>query len=74
MSVSAAAGLNELAGPVTKITASKKVFVYGMADRKVGGIELQTPDGNIPPVYPAELKKNLPEPFKSEPDGQDLVR
>ena len=54
---------------ITKVTASKKVFVYGMADRKVGGIELQTPDGNTPPVYPAELKRNLPEPFKSEPDG-----
>lgn len=54
---------------ITQVTASKKVFVYGMADRKVGGIDLQTPDGNVPPVYPAALAKHLPEPFKSEPSG-----
>lgn len=54
---------------ITKITANKKVFVYGMADRKVSGIELHTPDGNEPPVFPAALSKHLPEPFKSEPSG-----
>lgn len=54
---------------VTEIAKNKKIFIYGMADRKVGGIELRTPDGNLPPVFPAALKKNLPEPFKSEPDG-----
>jgi phosphatidylserine/phosphatidylglycerophosphate/cardiolipin synthase-like enzyme len=54
---------------VTKITQNKKIFVYGMADRKVSGIDLQIPNGNLPPVFPAALKGNLPEPFKSEPDG-----
>lgn len=54
---------------VVKVTENKKIFVYGIADRRVGGIELRTPDGNLPPVFPAALKKNLPEPFKSEPDG-----
>jgi hypothetical protein len=54
---------------ITTISRNKKIFVYGMADRKVGGIELRTPDGNTPPVYPANLSKNLPEPFKSEPSG-----
>lgn len=54
---------------ITEITKNKKIFVYGMADRRVGGITLQTPDGNTPPVYPEALKENLPEPFKSEPDG-----
>ncbi|MPZ44651.1 MAG: hypothetical protein GEV05_14860 [Betaproteobacteria bacterium] len=54
---------------VTQIAKNKKIFVYGMADRRVGGIELRTPDGNLPPVFPAALKKDLPEPFKSEPDG-----
>ena len=54
---------------ITQITANNNVFVYGMADRKVGGIELQTPDGNVPPVFPAALSAHLPEPFKSEPSG-----
>lgn len=54
---------------ITRITRNKAIFVYGIADRKVGGIDLQTPDGNVPPVYPAALSKNLPEPFKSEPSG-----
>lgn len=54
---------------ITRITKNKKIFVYGIADRKVGGIDLQTPDGNVPPVYPAALSKDLPEPFKSEPTG-----
>ncbi len=59
---------------VTKISRNKKIFVYGMADRKVDGIDLQTPDGNLPPVYPAALSKNLPEPFKSEPSGLSGAR
>lgn len=53
---------------VTKVTESP-VFTYGMADRKVGGINIEAPDGNAYPVYPAALAGNLPEPFKSEPDG-----
>jgi phosphatidylserine/phosphatidylglycerophosphate/cardiolipin synthase-like enzyme len=54
---------------ITQITEDNKIFVYGMADRKVGGLDLQLPDGNAAPVFPAALKGNLPEPFKSEPDG-----
>ena len=59
---------------ITKITQDKKIFVYGISDRKVGGIDLQKPDGNVAPVYPAALTKNLPEPFKSEPTGGSGVR
>ena len=54
---------------IKKITKDKKIFVYGISDRKVGGIDLQRPDGNVAPVYPAALTKNVPEPFKSEPTG-----
>ena len=54
---------------IAKVTKSKKTFVYGISDRKVGGIDLQKPDGNVAPVRPAALKKNVPEPFKSEPTG-----
>ena len=59
---------------IVKITQDKKIFVYGISDRKVGGIDLQKPDGNVAPVYPAALTKNLPEPFKSEPTGGSGVR
>ena len=54
---------------IEKVSKDKDIFVYGISDRKVGGLDLQTPDGNIPPVFPAALAKNLPEPFKSEPTG-----
>jgi len=59
---------------VKKVTKDKKIFVYGISDRKLGGIDLQKPDGNVAPVFPAALQKNLPEPFKSEPTGGSGVR
>jgi phosphatidylserine/phosphatidylglycerophosphate/cardiolipin synthase-like enzyme len=53
----------------------EKLFVYGISDRKVGGLEVQTPDGKIAPVFPSQLAgKNVPEPFKSEPSGGKGVR
>jgi phosphatidylserine/phosphatidylglycerophosphate/cardiolipin synthase-like enzyme len=54
---------------IKKVTSQKEIFVYGISDKKVGGIILQKPDGNRAPVHPAELKKNIPEPFKAEPTG-----
>jgi len=54
---------------IKSVSEDSKKFVYGISDRKVGGIDLQKPDGNISPVFPAALGKNLPEPFKSEPTG-----
>jgi phosphatidylserine/phosphatidylglycerophosphate/cardiolipin synthase-like enzyme len=55
---------------IKKVSSDKKIFVYGISDRKVGGIDLQKPDGNVAPVFPAALTgKNVPEPFKSEPKG-----
>ena len=59
---------------VTKITEADNVFVYGISDKKVGGIVIQKPDGNVAPVFPAELSGQLPEPFKSEPSGGRGVR
>ena len=65
--------LYESPGPlknaIAKTTKSKSLFVYGISDKKVGGITLQKPDGNLAPLYPVALSKNLPEPFKSEPTG-----
>ncbi|HJY63054.1 MAG TPA: phospholipase D-like domain-containing protein [Ignavibacteria bacterium] len=55
---------------IKKLTKNKNIFVYGIADKKVGGIVLQKPDGNVAPVYPSALTKGtVPEPFKSEPTG-----
>lgn len=59
---------------IKKVTNDDKIFVYGISDRKVGGIDLQKPDGNVAPVFPANLQGNLPEPFKSEPTGGGGVR
>ncbi len=55
---------------IEKVTKSDDIFVYGISDRKVGGgLDLQKPDGNVSPVRPSALTKNVPEPFKSEPTG-----
>jgi len=54
---------------IKKVSDDNKLFVYGISDRKVGGIDLQKPDGNVSPVFPSALGKKLPEPFKSEPVG-----
>ncbi len=50
---------------------SKKpgIFVYGISDKKVGGIDLQMPNGNIAPVFAAALSENVPAPFNKEPAG-----
>jgi len=48
---------------IKKVSDNDKLFVYGISDRKVGGIDLQKPDGNVSPVFPSALNTNLPEPF-----------
>lgn len=52
-----------------KVSKSDKIFVYGISDKKVGGIDLRKPDGNVSPVFSAALEKNLPAPFNREPKG-----
>jgi phosphatidylserine/phosphatidylglycerophosphate/cardiolipin synthase-like enzyme len=59
---------------VKKLTEDDSIFVYGISDRKVGGLDVQRPNGNVDPVYPEELTGNVPEPFKSEPSGGSGVR
>ena len=53
--------LYQTPGPVLdaikKVSASEKVFVYGISDRKVGGLDLRKPDGNVTPVFPAALTR-----------------
>jgi hypothetical protein len=54
---------------IKAVTADHNIFVYGISDKKVGGLDVQDPSGNVAPVYAAELGANVPEPFKSEPSG-----
>jgi phosphatidylserine/phosphatidylglycerophosphate/cardiolipin synthase-like enzyme len=54
---------------IKKVSKDKDIFVYGISDKKVGGIALQKPDGNVSPVFPAALEKNVPAPFSKEPKG-----
>jgi hypothetical protein len=54
---------------IKAVTADNNIFVYGISDKKVGGLDVQDPSGNVAPVYAAELSANVPEPFKSEPSG-----
>ncbi len=66
--------LYQTAGPVRdaikKVTADDDIFVYGVSDRRVGGgVDLQRPAGDVVSVFPAALRKGVPEPFKSEPTG-----
>jgi phosphatidylserine/phosphatidylglycerophosphate/cardiolipin synthase-like enzyme len=64
--------LGQTEGPVrdaiTAVTEDDRIFVYGIADKKVDGINLQRPGSNLRPVRPEALGK-APEPFKSEPKG-----
>jgi len=52
---------------VKKVTNSK-VFTYGISDKETA-IELESPDGNVRPVFFSRLTKNVPPPFKHEPDS-----
>lgn len=59
---------------IKKVSNNKDLFVYGISDRKVGGLDIKRPDGNISPVFPAALTKNVPKPFSAEPSGGGGVR
>jgi phosphatidylserine/phosphatidylglycerophosphate/cardiolipin synthase-like enzyme len=54
---------------INQVTEKERVFVYGISDKKVGGIVLTKPDGNQAPVGAAALEKNVPPPFNAEPTG-----
>lgn len=55
---------------IKHVSENDAIFVYGISDKKVGGLDLQKPNGNISPVAPSALTdKTIPEPFKSEPAG-----
>jgi len=59
---------------IKKVTEDDSIFVYGMADKEVGGLDLHQPDGNPAPVFPAQLVGDLPEPFRTESAGGSGIR
>lgn len=59
---------------IKSVSNDDAIFVYGISDRRVGGIDLQKPDGNVSPVFPAALSKDVPEPFSAEPTGGGGIR
>jgi phosphatidylserine/phosphatidylglycerophosphate/cardiolipin synthase-like enzyme len=59
---------------IKKIKDNNKMFVYGISDRRVGGLDVTKPDGNIAPVFPAALSENVPKPFSEEPTGGGGIR
>jgi phosphatidylserine/phosphatidylglycerophosphate/cardiolipin synthase-like enzyme len=54
---------------IEQVSQNDRIFVYGISDRKVGGLDLQDANGNVEPVFAASLSGNVPEPFKAEPKG-----
>ena len=63
--------LNQTGGAVTEaieaVTKKEGIFVYGISDKRKGGLDMHLPNGKIAPVYVENLQGNLPEPFRSEP-------
>ena len=65
--------LNQTGGAVTdaikEVTKKDGIFVYGISDKRTGGLDVHLPNGKVAPVFAANLSDHLPEPFKSEPSG-----
>jgi phospholipase D-like protein len=60
---------------IKAVTANASLFVYGLSDKKVGGIDVQDPGGNVTPVYASQLTSaDAPPPFKPEDSGGMGVR
>jgi hypothetical protein len=60
---------------IKTVTGKDDVFVYGLSDKKVGGLDLQLPNGNPPVAFPAALMKtNVPPPFSAEATGGSGTR
>jgi hypothetical protein len=59
---------------IQKVSENNDIFVYGISDRKVGGLDLNKPGGNVSPVYPSAMANNAPPPFSAEPVGGGGIR
>lgn len=59
---------------ITKVTGEDGIFVYGLSDKTVGGLNIQLPNGNPPIAFPAALLKDVPPPFDQEATGGSGTR
>jgi phosphatidylserine/phosphatidylglycerophosphate/cardiolipin synthase-like enzyme len=60
---------------IKEVTARDGIFVYGLSDKSVGGLDLQLPNGNPPIGFPDNLMQgDLPPPFKAEATGGSGTR
>lgn len=59
---------------IASLVDRSDIFVYGMSDNTVNGLDLDTAKGHFELAEPAILGKNAPEPFKSEPSGGNGIR
>ncbi|KKY23967.1 hypothetical protein UCRPC4_g02780 [Phaeomoniella chlamydospora] len=59
---------------ITKVTDENNVFVYGLSDKTVGGLDIQLPNGNLPIAFPAALLQDVPPPFNQEATGGSGTR
>jgi hypothetical protein len=59
---------------ITKVTGEDNVFVYGLSDKTVGGLNIQMPSGNAPIAFPAALMQDVPPPFNTEATGGSGTR
>jgi phosphatidylserine/phosphatidylglycerophosphate/cardiolipin synthase-like enzyme len=68
--------LYETPGPILdaikQVTLNMDRFVFGISDKAVGGLDVQTPNGNVAPVFPAALSKDVPKPFSQEPTAGNV--
>lgn len=54
---------------IKKVTSEPTIFVYGLSDKSVGGLNIQLPNGNPSVAFPAALLQDVPPPFKQEATG-----
>jgi phosphatidylserine/phosphatidylglycerophosphate/cardiolipin synthase-like enzyme len=59
---------------IMKVTGEDNIFVYGLSDKTVGGLDIQLPNGNPPIAFPAALLKDVPPPFDQEATGGSGTR
>jgi phosphatidylserine/phosphatidylglycerophosphate/cardiolipin synthase-like enzyme len=59
---------------IERATNSEEIFVFGISDKKVGGLDVLKDGPNPFPVFPAALAKDAPAPFSAEPAAGGGIR
>lgn len=59
---------------IQRLEQDPHVFVYGMSDRKVGGLDMKNANGRFVITNPGYLHGSVPAPFSEEPSGVPGIR